>query len=701
MNNSPTTLSANILVVDDNHENLRLLAGVLTQRGHTVRVAPNGRLALTSVQAKLPDLILLDVMMPKMDGYQVCTQLKADERTRDVPVIFVSAAGEILDKVKAFSVGGIDYITKPFQMEEVLARVDTHVALHTAQKQLEGKNAQLEQQIAERIRAEEGQSKALAEVLQATHALEQHNQKLALLNRAGQELTATLDLQWVVEQLLHEVTEITGTAGASVWLWDEEREGGLICRAAYHQDLSRSLLNLRLQPGQGIVGWVAQTGESTIIASAPDSPHFFPGIDKQTGLHTTSLLAVPLRTGGEVIGVLEVKNKQSGDFDVDDRTLVETLAASAAIAIENARLHQQLQGHAEQLEQRVQERTAEVQTQYARLDTILNSTTDGIVVTDEGGEILHTNPIAQTWLTQALSPKDTRRLKEAVRDVATRADKRLPELLELTGLDLELRAGAISVPERISESEIGEVVVAIHDVSHLQEVDRMKTMFITNLSHELRTPIATIQSYAYLLQRTSPENEKWHEYLNALMQETDTQAQLSKDILQISRLYAGQVEINLHFTSLNELTEATISKHQTLAHEQGVTLNYYPTDMEQIVPVDHHQITQVLDNLVADSIRYTSKGGLVTVSTSRQEMQEQIWATISVSDTGDEMPTEDQSYVFERLFREWEPQSQRVSETGLRLMILKGVVELHRGRVTVENKTGVGPTFVIWLPLAN
>jgi GAF domain-containing protein len=234
----------------------------------------------------------------------------------------------------------------------------------------------------------------ITERKQAEESLQQHNQKLALLNRAGQELAATLDLQWVVEQLLQEVTEIIGTVGASVWLWDEEQEGGLVCQAASHRDLSRSLLSLRLQPGQGIVGWVAQTGESAIVASAPDDPHFFPGIDEQTGLRTTSLLAVPLWARGEVIGVLEVMNKQSGDFDVDDRVLVETLAASAAIAIENARLHQQLQDHAEQLEQRVQERTTEVRTQYARLDAILNSTTDGIVVTDKRGEILRTNPVA-------------------------------------------------------------------------------------------------------------------------------------------------------------------------------------------------------------------------------------------------------------------------------------------------------------------
>lgn len=136
-NNAP---KASILVVDDTPANLRLLAGILAKQGYVVRPARNGDMALSSARSAPPDLILLDIMMPKMDGYQVCEQLKADEQTRDIPVIFISALNEILDKVKAFSAGGVDYITKPFQVPEVLARVKTHLVLRHLQKRLEEKN---------------------------------------------------------------------------------------------------------------------------------------------------------------------------------------------------------------------------------------------------------------------------------------------------------------------------------------------------------------------------------------------------------------------------------------------------------------------------------------------------------------------------------------------------------------------------------
>jgi two-component system NtrC family sensor kinase len=133
----------NILVIDDTPANLRLLAEILTQKGYKVRTVTNGELGLSAAIGKPPDLILLDIMMPKMDGYEVCKHLKAEETTRDIPVIFISTFNDVIDKVQAFSVGGVDYITKPFQIEEVLVRVATHLAIRNLQKNLQEKNDQL------------------------------------------------------------------------------------------------------------------------------------------------------------------------------------------------------------------------------------------------------------------------------------------------------------------------------------------------------------------------------------------------------------------------------------------------------------------------------------------------------------------------------------------------------------------------------
>lgn len=134
---------ANVMVVDDTPANLQVLVGMLRERGYRVRPVPSGKLALQAAQREPPDLVLLDINMPEMNGYEVCEHFKALDTLRGIPVIFLSALTEQMDKVKAFAIGGVDYITKPFQMEELHARVETHLNLRRLQMQLEQTNEQL------------------------------------------------------------------------------------------------------------------------------------------------------------------------------------------------------------------------------------------------------------------------------------------------------------------------------------------------------------------------------------------------------------------------------------------------------------------------------------------------------------------------------------------------------------------------------
>ena len=128
---------ASILVVDDTPANLQVLVGMLKEHGHRVRPVLEGRLALRAAKAEVPDLVLLDINMPDMNGFEVCEQLKADPKLADTPVIFFSGNTETVDKVRAFSVGGVDYVTKPFQMAEVEARVATHLELRRKRRELQ------------------------------------------------------------------------------------------------------------------------------------------------------------------------------------------------------------------------------------------------------------------------------------------------------------------------------------------------------------------------------------------------------------------------------------------------------------------------------------------------------------------------------------------------------------------------------------
>lgn len=159
-----------ILVVDDNTANLQLLANLLSEHGYIVHPASDGELALEFIQAILPDLIILDIKMPGMNGYEVCRRLKGDERTRSIPIIFISVLENERDKVKGFRAGGVDYINKPFHADEVLARVNTHLTLRRMQLDLEWSNAELR---AARDTLEERVRERSAELEQANRKLRQ------------------------------------------------------------------------------------------------------------------------------------------------------------------------------------------------------------------------------------------------------------------------------------------------------------------------------------------------------------------------------------------------------------------------------------------------------------------------------------------------------------------------------------------------
>jgi PAS domain S-box-containing protein len=172
----------NILVVDDNINNLNLLANILSPRNYKVRRAINGALALRAIQSSPPHLILLDINLPDISGYEICAQLKNNSKTCDIPIIFVSASNETLDKVRAFSEGGVDYISKPFDVAEVLARVENHIAFQDAKNEIQALNQALEHRVFER-----------------TSQLELVNHQLKISNQALQQQIA--ERQQAEEQL--------------------------------------------------------------------------------------------------------------------------------------------------------------------------------------------------------------------------------------------------------------------------------------------------------------------------------------------------------------------------------------------------------------------------------------------------------------------------------------------------------------------
>lgn len=329
---------ATILLVDDTPGNLGVLDHALRDQGFTVLVARDGESGLAKAQYAHPDLILLDVMMPGgMDGFTTCTQLKADPGTQDIPVIFMTALTDTVDKVKGFEAGGVDYVTKPLQHAEVLARVQTHLTLRNIRQSLET-------EIAVRKRAEE--------------ALQQRNHQLLLLNQIDHMFSSSLELEQVLKIALREVQRVLEVGVTSIWLIVPETKE-LKCWQIIGTQ-SENVSHVQLSMGQGITGWVARHGESVIIPDISSDPRHHPTIDEFFDPAVRSMLSIPLKVKGTVIGVLNLADPQSNRFSEEDLQFVESMSAAAAIAIENARLYQEVRDANEFLEQRVQERTREL-----------------------------------------------------------------------------------------------------------------------------------------------------------------------------------------------------------------------------------------------------------------------------------------------------------------------------------------------------
>jgi DNA-binding NtrC family response regulator len=245
----PGSAREEILVVDDTPASLRLLTELLTQHGYHVRPADDGSLALESIAAKTPDLILLDVSMPDMDGYEVCRRLKADEKSSRTPVIFISAFGDTHQKVTGFEAGGIDYITKPFEAEEVLARVRTHLRLRQAEEALRNAHNTLELRVQERTaelqvsnqalrESEEKTRRAFEEIEALKSQLELHN---SYLQEAVVEAKAFGDLVGQSAALKHIVSQIDVVAPteASVLILGETGTGKELVAHEIHRRSAR------------------------------------------------------------------------------------------------------------------------------------------------------------------------------------------------------------------------------------------------------------------------------------------------------------------------------------------------------------------------------------------------------------------------------------------------------------------------------
>lgn len=591
----------NILVVDDNVDNVRLLSHILTSQGYFVRKSLNGKIAIEVAHRVIPDLILLDINMPEMDGYEVCQQLKASEITRHIPIIFISAFDRVKDKVRAFEMGGHDYITKPFQEQEVLARIRNQLIIQQQRQQLIQQqelliqqNHQLEKQVQERQRAEDEVKRLNCDlerqIQERTLELQQALNFEATIKRISDRLRDSLDSQKILQYAVEELAAALELKYCDALLYSSDSQSSTICYQSVGSGQSTNQTQIYMADENEIHKQLQQ--QKCWLA--------FCQIQPQLG-NQEAILACPIfderveETG--ILGILWLFKDAGSIFDEMEIHLVQQVANQCAIGLRQARLYE----------------------------------------------------IAQT------------------------------------------------------------------QVRELQRLNHLKNDFLCTISHELRSPIASMKMIIKLLISTIQEerdiiaeklpslvqSDKALQYLQVLQEECERELSLVEDLLNLQYLEAGIYPRQLSSINLHDWIEHVIEPfHARTQNQQQIFRVNIAPDLP-ITDIDSLAVSRIITELLTNACKYTPTGETIslTVNTIGDETPNQpCFLQIIITNTGVEIPPEELPRIFDKFYRIPNNDPWKYGGTGLGLALVQKLIQQSGGSLTVESSNNL-TQFIVRLPI--
>ena len=692
-----------ILVVDDTPTNLEILFDFLTNYGFKILIAEDGESALQKAEYAAPDLILLDILMPGIDGFETCSRLKANEATRDMPVIFMTALSETADKVRGLQVGAVDYVTKPLQHEEVLARVQTHLRLRSLTKQLQAQNVQLQQEIEQRQRHE--------------LALRQSEERFQLIARATNDAVWDWDLVndrvwWNegVQTLFGYALDEVGTNAA----WWYER--------IHPADRERVVTHIRTAIGSHETFWIDEyryRRANGSYAYVIDRGYITDNADKQ-----------PVRMLG---GMMDISERVRAEQELQRQYQRSQLFAEVTLKIRQSL----------QLEAILQAAAIEVQN-ILQADRVLiyHLRSDGTGSGVAEAVLPGWSAVLGQQFSAEVFPEDYRQLYcqgrirsiadvereekiapclvEFVRQFQVKAKLVVPIIIreELWGLliahqcssprdwtDFEtelLRQLADQIGIALTQAQLLE-----QETRYSQELARSNAelqQFASIASHDLQEPLRKIQAFGNRLQEKYGEalSEQGADYIKRMQNAAQRMQILIDDLLVFSRITTKAqpfVAVNLANVAKEVLSDLEVLIQQTGAH---VELGELPT-----INADPLQMRQLLQNLIGNALKFHRENEAPRVKIysqihgNREQLTENSPDThfyqITVEDNGIGF---DQKYcdrifqVFQRLHGRSEYEG-----TGIGLAICRKIVERHGGSITAESTPSQGAKFIVTLPV--
>lgn len=564
-------------------------------------------------------------------------------------------------------------------------------------------------------------------------ALEQRAQDLMLVNRISTTLSSSLDAYEILNVTVQHLVELINMDYGGVLMLERDGQHGQVI--AEHP--THPLADVRLLlPPLPAARPMLELGIPHPIEDAADHP-LLQTIQKQVpSLTFRSLLLVSLVARREFIGILLLASfDQPRSFSDEEMEICQTVASQAAVAVANARLLQHVQQQRHALTRRSQELTEA----SSKLDAVLNNIADGLVVTDPTGSIILHNPVFRDMI----GPSSTRSLYghllaelfpvagllSLVSQALETPGQVLVENLELAdGRVLKVSATALRIPPPILEPEkeeqIAGVVTVLQDITHEVEVDRMKTGFISTVSHELRSPLTAILGFTHLIKRDFGQKVAPHlvadeqvsqtadrilANLSIIQEQGQRLTRLVNDVLDISRIEAGQIEWPMHDVDLVGVIQSAVAAASALAKGNTLPIHVHlPPDGLPLVQGHRDRLVQVITNLLSNSIKFTRQGHIEVSARHLQVTMGETpypgtlppgeWVIVSITDTGIGIPAEAIPHLFDKFTQVGDMLTDKPPGTGLGLAISKEIVEHHGGRIWVETEPGVGSTFSFILP---
>ncbi|MBN1310930.1 MAG: PAS domain S-box protein [Anaerolineae bacterium] len=545
--------------------------------------------------------------------------------------------------------------------------------------------------------------RGVARDITAQKAAEQREQ---LTYALGQYLTMVLSIDEIMEAMITHLLETLEYYFVGIHLLEEDGRQLVIQRGMMRngRQLNQGEASIFLDQEPSLVARAARLRTPVISNQVNEDPHFL----FMSWLPETQSEAVfPLLRGNQLLGVMDVQSAQLNHFGKAEVRTLETLAVQAAIAIENARLYQDLERQAANLEELVTERTREVVRERERLKVIVDNADDGIVFTGPDGKIEYANPVWERtsgYPAEDLIGKTLCSFMESEADKDSRITSSLRrgetwqgEISARRPDGSEYDASVSITPVLDQQGQIANAVAVLRDITPQKQMEQMRKKYVANISHELRTPITSIKLYHGLIIATPSED---HEpYMNTIAEQIERLEHLVEDLLDFSRLDRGVFLLRPTDFSLNDLVQDILRAHTPQANERNVQISASLVPDLPLLHADRHRIAQVLSNLLTNAINYTLPGGEVRLCTSQEEINSVPCLKFGVWDTGVGIAPQDLPFIFERFFRAENAKAAGVPGTGLGLSIAKEIVDLHHGRIRVESSLSKGSSFTIYLPI--